>query len=73
MTERAEQLLEQLVRMHALMLTSEAKTQTEAAHVLLRAGLDTNRIAELLDTTPATVRAAKQSLGKKASRGGGAK
>jgi len=73
MTEKVEQLLEQLVRMQALALTSGAKTQTEAIHSLLLAGLEPNRIAELMNTTPATVRAAKQSLGKKPSRSGGPK
>lgn len=71
--ERVEQLLEQLVRMQALTLTSSAKTQTEAIHMLLRAGLETNRIAELLGTTPGTARAAKQLLNKKPSREGAAK
>lgn len=70
MSEKMELLLEQLVRLQALALTSSAKTQTEAIHLLLRAGLTSAQIAELLGTTPATVRAAKQIANKRTNREG---
>ena len=47
--------LDVLVRLAALQLVNE-KPQTEAINILSRSGLETAAIAELVGTTPATVR-----------------
>ena len=66
MSERTDQLLEELVRLHVHSLREGMESQAEAIEVLTNLGFDTCRVAELLNTTPATVRAAKQRLSKKA-------
>ena len=57
MIRSAESQLEILVRLAAVQLVGE-RTGADAILVLAKAGLDTDLIAEVVDTTPATVRAA---------------
>lgn len=68
MSERAEQLLDEIVRLMALSLRQGMESQTEAILAFSQAGLEASRIAELLGTTPATVRATKQKATKKPAR-----
>lgn len=56
--------LDVLIRLAAVQLLGE-KTGAEAIAVLTRAGLDNDLIADLVATTPATVRATRSRLGKK--------
>jgi DNA-binding CsgD family transcriptional regulator len=70
MTERAEQLLDEIVRLMALSIRKDMGSQTEAILAFSQAGLDPARIAELLGTTPATVRSTKQKAAKKSSQKG---
>jgi transcriptional regulator len=67
-SERSEQLLDEIVRLMALSLRRGTENQTEAILAFSQAGLEASRIAELLGTTPATVRAAKQKAAKKPAR-----
>lgn len=55
-TERTNQLLDEVVRLLALSIRRGTETQGEAIRLLSEAGLEINRIAELVGTTPATVR-----------------
>jgi DNA-binding NarL/FixJ family response regulator len=64
-TERTEQLLEELVRLKVMSLRRDMGSQTEAILAFSESGFEPVRIAELLGTTPATVRAAKQKASKK--------
>lgn len=59
MSERVESLLDELVRLTALSIRRGMETQTEAILAFKELGLQPERIAELVGTTPATVRAAK--------------
>jgi DNA-binding NarL/FixJ family response regulator len=68
MSERTDQLLDELVRLTALSLRRSMDSQTEAILAFLQAGLEPSRIAELLGTTPATVRAAKQKASTSPAR-----
>lgn len=68
MSERTEQLLDEIVRLMALSLRQGYDNQTEAILAFSHAGLEASRIAELLGTTPATVRATKQKAAKKPAR-----
>jgi DNA-binding NarL/FixJ family response regulator len=68
MSERTDQLLDELVRLTALSLRRGMDSQTEAILAFLQAGLEPSRIAELLGTTPATVRATKQKAANKPAR-----
>lgn len=54
MTERTDELLDEVVRLFALSLRQGMESQTEAILAFSQAGLETGRIAELLGTTPAT-------------------
>jgi predicted transcriptional regulator len=54
----------------ALSLRQGMESQTEAILAFSQAGLEASRIAELLGTTPATVRATKQKAAKKPARKG---
>ena len=56
MSEYVEQRLDEIVRLLALSLRRETDNQTDAILLLSQAKLDSNRIAELVGTTPATVR-----------------
>lgn len=67
MSERVEELLDQLVRLEALQIRRGMESQAEAIDAFLSVGLEPPRIAELLDTTAGTVRAAKAR--KKGSKG----
>lgn len=69
MSDRTDELLDEIVRLLALSLRQGMENQTEAILAFDQAGLDGSRIAELVGTTPATVRATKQ----KAKKGKGAK
>lgn len=51
-----------------LSLRRDMESQTEAILAFSQAGLEGSRIAELLGTTPATVRATKQKAAKKPAR-----
>jgi DNA-directed RNA polymerase specialized sigma24 family protein len=56
-SEYMEQRLDEIVRLLALSLRRTTENQTEAILLLSQANLDPNRIAELVGTTAATVRA----------------
>lgn len=68
MSERSEQLLDEIVRLMALSLRQGFESQNEAILAFSQAGLDAPRIAELLGTTPATVRATKHNATKKPTK-----
>jgi DNA-binding NarL/FixJ family response regulator len=68
MNERTEHLLDEMVRLFALSLRGSYGNQTDAILAFASVGLENGRIAELLGTTPATVRATRQKAAKK---GGG--
>lgn len=70
MSERTEQLLDEIVRLTVLSLRQGFESQNEAILAFSQAGLDAPRIAELLGTTPATVRATKQKAAKKPAKKG---
>ena len=55
-SDRTNELLEQILRVLALQMASE-KSISEAAQLLKVAGLDNKTIAQVLNTTDATVRA----------------
>ena len=55
------ELLEQILRVQAIQVAS-GKGVTEAARLLKLADLDNQTIAEVLNTTPATVRAVTSNL-----------
>jgi len=59
--------LELLVNLVALLVTSE-KSVTEGARALKMAGLDNQTIAEVLNTTPATIRVLTANLRVKIRR-----
>ena len=56
MSDRTEQLLDELVRLQVRDLRAEAASQSEAIRELNALGFAVERIVELLGTTPATVR-----------------
>ena len=56
--------LDTLIRLFAISLLGDRST-TDSISLLLRGGLATDVIAELVGTTPATVRAAKSREGRK--------
>jgi hypothetical protein len=57
--ETVEKRLDEIVRLLALSLRRTTENQAEAILLLSQAKLEPNRIAELVGTTPATVRAAQ--------------
>jgi hypothetical protein len=57
MSGEVEQRLDEIVRLLALSLRRTTENQTEAILLLSQARLDPSRIAELVGTTAATVRA----------------
>lgn len=65
MSERAEELLDEIVRLVALSLRQGMESPTEAILAFSQAGLEASRIADVLGTTPVTVRATKQKATKK--------
>jgi DNA-binding NarL/FixJ family response regulator len=68
MSDRTDQLLEELVRLAALQIRREADSQQDVIVAMLGAGFEAPRIAELLGTTAATVRATRQKMNKKADK-----
>jgi DNA-binding CsgD family transcriptional regulator len=66
-SERTDELLDEIVRLLALSLRRGMETQTEAINAFGEAGLSTNRIAELVGTTPGTVKSARTRATKKAT------
>lgn len=68
MSERTDELLDEIVRLLALSLRQGMETQTEAIKAFANAGLDNNRIAELLGTTSDTVKSARRKAAKRATR-----
>lgn len=68
MSERTDELLDEIVRLQALSLRRGMETQSEAIHAFGEAGLSNARIAELLGTTPATVKSARQKAPKRAEK-----
>jgi DNA-binding NarL/FixJ family response regulator len=66
--EDINETLELLVNLVALLVASE-KSVTEAARSLKMAGLDNQTIAEVLNTTPGTVRVLTANLRVKLRRG----
>jgi DNA-directed RNA polymerase specialized sigma24 family protein len=72
MSERTDELLEEVVGLLALSIRKDAQTQAEAIGLFSQAGLRPARIAGLLGTTEATVRSAQQKAQKKAKGGRGA-
>lgn len=59
MSERTEQLLDEIVRLLALTIRQGTENQAEAIRLFTQAGLEPNRVAQLLGTTPATIRATR--------------
>jgi DNA-binding CsgD family transcriptional regulator len=57
-SENLESKIDTLIRINAIQLIGE-KTGSEAIALLRRAGLSTELIADVVGTTPATVRSAK--------------
>jgi hypothetical protein len=68
-TERSEELLDELVRLVAYALRRDLENQAEAIRAFREVGLEPGRIAELLGTTAATVRGTKPASGSKAKAG----
>jgi hypothetical protein len=71
MSERTDELLDELVRLVALSIRKGMETQAESIAAFAGAGIRTPRIAELLGTTTATVNSAQQKAknrDKKAKR-----
>lgn len=58
--------LDMLIRLSAIQALGD-RTGTDAIGVLVRAGLDNELIADLVGTTPATVRSARSRVRKKGS------
>jgi len=67
-SERTDELLDEMVRLQALLLRRGMETQSEAIHAFVQAGLSNARTAELLGTTPATVKSARQKSAKRAEK-----
>jgi DNA-binding NarL/FixJ family response regulator len=67
-SERTDRLLDEVVRLLALSLRQGYESQNEAILAFSQAGLEASRIAELLGTTPATVRATRQKAAKKPAK-----
>jgi hypothetical protein len=67
-SERTDELLDEVVRLLAMSLRQGMENQTEAILAFSQAGLETGRIAELLGTTAATVRSTRQKAAKKPGR-----
>jgi hypothetical protein len=67
-SERTDQLLDEIVRLMVLSLRQGMESQNEAILAFSQAGLEASRIAELLGTTTATVRSTKQKAAKKPAR-----
>lgn len=59
MEDRVSQLLDELVRLKAVELRQTFETQAELVLALAKAGLTNSRIAEIVGTTSATVRATR--------------
>jgi hypothetical protein len=70
--ERAVELLNEIVRLLALTLRRDMENQQEAILAFLQAGLEPGRVAELIGTTPATVRAARLKAAKRVGKKGAA-
>ncbi len=68
--ERVLTLLEQILRVLAIQAASERASITDGARMLKLAGLDNQTIAEVLNTTPATVRTLTVNLSPSRWRGG---
>jgi hypothetical protein len=73
MSERTDELLDEIARLLALSLRQGMATQTEAINSFADAGLNNGRIAELVGTTPATVKSTRQKAAKRAAKGTKAK
>ena len=76
MSDRTEQLLDELVRLNVRALRQEAQTQAAAIGALDELGFGNDRIAELLGTSSATVRNAvtrKKAAEEKATKGASGK
>jgi hypothetical protein len=56
---RTDQLLDEIARLIAVAIKRGAENQNAVIISMLQSGLEAPRIAELLGTTPATVRAAR--------------
>ena len=68
MSERTDQLLEELVLLQVHAMRAGMESQTDVIEALDSLGFGPARIAELLQTSPATVRVAKGRLAKKAAK-----
>lgn len=68
MSERTDELLDEVVRLLALSLRRGMDTQSEAIYAFGEAGLSDARISELLGTTVATVRSARQKAAKRKTK-----
>ncbi|MGQ0668295.1 MAG: hypothetical protein ACT4PO_01240 [Actinomycetota bacterium] len=66
-TKALEAKLDSLIRLTAVGILGE-RTGVEAITLLARAGLDTDVIAEVVGTTPATVRAARSRSARRRGR-----
>jgi hypothetical protein len=64
--EKMLEVLEQILRVQALQAT-EGKGVTEGARLLKFAGLDNKTIADVLNTSPATVRTVTANLRRRAA------
>jgi predicted transcriptional regulator len=70
MSDRTEDLLDEIVRLMVASLRKDLESQAEAIALLTEAGFASNRIAELVGTTVATVRTAQDRLKKDKSHKG---
>ncbi len=70
MTERTDELLDEIVRLLVIDVRKSAETQADAIETLTNAGFSSGRISELLGTSAGTVRAAQGRLkkGKRSER-----
>lgn len=68
MSDRTDDLLDEIVRLLALSVRRSTETQSEAIGLLADSGFENARIAELLGTTPATVKSARQKAAKRAAK-----
>jgi hypothetical protein len=69
MTDLADARLDEIARLLALAIRRSMGSQNEAILAFLEIGLEPPRIAELLGTTPATVRAARAADQKSPKKG----
>lgn len=66
--EKVIELLTQILKVEAIQVATSSKGVTEGARLLKLAGLDNRTIAEVLNTSPGTIRAVTANLRPKKRR-----